>query len=57
MSEEDYLRRQVQDQMRQGNDLQKVESHQVKDYWTQQVINSEIERQRQAEEERRRRGS
>jgi hypothetical protein len=50
MSQEEAIRRQVQEQIQQNPNLQKVEPHQVGDAWTQQVINSEIERQRRERE-------
>lgn len=55
MSQENYLRQQVQDQMRNNPSMDKVEVHQAGDYWTQQVINSEIEHQRRLREEEARR--
>lgn len=54
MPTDEELRRQVQQQMQNYPNLNKVEAHQVGSAWAQQVINSEIENQRRREEERRR---
>ncbi|WP_297109164.1 hypothetical protein [uncultured Devosia sp.] len=53
MSHEEATRRNVQEQFQQNPNLQKVEPHQVGDYRTAEIINSEIERQRQQQQERR----
>ncbi|MHA6298748.1 hypothetical protein [Devosia sp. CAU 1758] len=53
MSHEESTRREVQNQFTQNPNLQKVEPHQVGDYRTAEIINSEIERQRQQQQDRR----
>lgn len=56
MSQEEHIRQQVREKMRDLPDLNKVAPHEVDSYWKQQVINSEIENQRRRDEERRRTG-
>lgn len=53
MSQEESIRRSVQEQSQRNPNLQKVEPHQVGDYKTAEIINSEIERQRQQQQDRR----
>lgn len=56
MSQEEHIRQQVRDKMRDVPDLNKVTPSDAGSYWKQQVINDEIESQRRRDEERRRNG-
>lgn len=55
MSQEDYLRRQTQQQLINHPNTQKLQSHEA-DYFTRTTVNNEIDRVRREEEEKRRRG-
>lgn len=54
MSKEQHIRDRVAETMRDYPGLSKVETGPGVSYWEQQVINSEIDRQRRQDEERRR---
>ena len=55
MSQEDYIRRSVSEQMQSTPSMPKVEAYQVPDHWHQQVINDQIERERQRRDDEARR--